>query len=228
MDLTEQLFALLRAQGADLMGAGDMTGVAGCAYPVGVSVAMALPEHVVADLRTAPTKEYYELYHALNEKLNAIVLAGEAFLQERGWRAWAQTTDRVRYGEEKRTPLPHKTVATRAGLGWIGKNCLLVTERFGPAIRLSSLLTDAPLTCGEGVDRSRCGACHACVDACPARALTGALWQVGMDREELVHADKCYETQLALMERATGIRADLCGRCFAVCPYARRAQAPER
>ena len=228
MDLTDELKRLLYDQGADLVGIGDMTGVAGCAYPVGVSVAVALPGHVVADLRTAPTKEYYELYHALNEKLNAIVSAGEAFLQERGWRAWAQTTDRVRYGEEKRTPLPHKTVATRAGLGWIGKNCLLVTEQFGPAIRLSSLLTDAPLTCGESVDRSRCGGCHACVDACPAQALTGALWQVGMDREELVHADRCYETQLALMERATGIRADLCGRCFAVCPYARRAQAPER
>ena len=222
MDLTEQLKTLLYGQGADLAGVGDMTGVDGCAYPVGVSVAVALPRHVVADLRTAPTKEYYSLYHALNEKLKAIVRAGEAFLQEQGYRAWAQTTDRVHYGEDKRSALPHKTVATRAGLGWIGKNCLLVTERFGPAVRLSSLLTDAPLTCAAPIDRSRCGPCRACVDACPAHALTGALWEAGMDRDALVDAGRCYDTQMRIMLASTGIEADLCGKCFAVCPRAQK------
>lgn len=227
MDLTERLLALLRGRGAVLAAVGDMTAVAGCAYPMGVSVAVALPEHVVTDLRTAPTREYYELYGALNERLNAIVLAGEAFLQEQGYRAYAQTTDRVTYGEDKRTPLPHKTVATRAGLGWIGKNGLLITPELGPAIRLSSLLTDAPLTAGAPIDRSRCGGCRACVDACPAQALTGALWQAGMAREMIVDVEKCYAKQLEIMERATGIRTDLCGKCFAVCPYARRP-SPDR
>ena len=227
MELTERLLALLRDRGAVLAGVGDMAAVAGCAYPRGVAVAVVLPEHVVTDLRTAPTREYYELYGALNEKLNAIVLAGEAFLREQGYRAYAQTTDRVRYGADKRTPLPHKTVATRAGLGWIGKNCLLITPQLGPAIRLSSLLTDAPLTAGVPIDRSRCGSCRACVDACPVQALTGALWQAGMAREALVDVDRCYDAQLDIMERATGIRTDLCGKCFAVCPYARRP-SPDR
>lgn len=227
MSLTEELKALLRARGAVLVGVGDMAGATDCPYPVGVSVAVALPEHVLADLRTAPTKEYYELYGALNEKLNGIVSAGEAFLQARGFRAYAQTTDRVRYGDDKRTPLPHKTVATRAGLGWIGKNCLLVTPRLGPAIRLSSLLTDAPLEPDAPIDRSRCGGCHACVDACPAQALKGTLWEAGMAREKLVDVEKCYAKQLEIMERQTGIRTDLCGKCFAVCPYARKP-SPDR
>ncbi len=222
MDLTEELRDLLLSQGAALVGFGDMRSVEGCAYPVGVSVAVPIPAHVVADLHTAPTREYYELYGALNQKLNGIVTAGETFLRERGYRAWAQTTDRVTYGGDKRTPLPHKTVATRAGLGWIGKNCLLVTPQLGPALRLSSLLTDAPLTCAEPIDRSRCGACHACVDACPAKALTGALWQAGMPREDIVDVERCCAKQLEIMEAVTGIRTDLCGRCFAVCPYAQK------
>lgn len=77
------------------------------------------------------------------------------------------------------------------------------------------------------IDRSRCGGCHACVDACPAQALKEALWQAGMEREEIVDVGKCYAKQLEIMERATGIRTDLCGKCFAVCPYARRP-SPDR
>lgn len=65
------------------------------------------------------------------------------------------------------------------------------------------------------------------MDVCPAQALKGALWQADMEREEIVDVDKCYAKQLEIMERATGIRTDLCGKCFAVCPYARRP-SPDR
>lgn len=87
--------------------------------------------------------------------------------------------------KDYRSVLPHKTVATRAGIGWIGKNCLLVTREYGSAIRLSSLLTDAPLHGNDPIDKSLCGTCHKCVDACPAAALTGKLWHAGTLREEL-------------------------------------------
>ena len=45
-----------------------------------------------------------------------------------------------------RTVMPHKTVAVHAGLGWIGKSALFVTEKYGSAVRLTSVLTDAPLS----------------------------------------------------------------------------------
>ena len=96
----------------------------------------------------------------------------------KGQEAWAKTTDRVHPNADRISPLSHKTIAkvalpfwhchsgiaTRAELGWIGKNCLLVTEKFGPAIRLSSLLTQVPLFCEEPVNRSHCGACRICVN----------------------------------------------------------------
>lgn len=223
MELTAALRAVLHEAGADLVGVGDMSGIAACPFPRGVAVAVALPEDVVADLRTAPTQEYCRLYHALNEKLDRIVSAGEELLRRRGYRAWAQTTGRVEVSGEHLSPLPHKTVAVRAGLGWIGKSCLLVTPRYGSAVRLSSLLTEAPLVCDEPVLASRCGACRVCVDQCPAHALRGTLWEPGMPREQLVDAQRCYETQLRIMWEQTGIETDLCGKCFAVCPYTRRS-----
>lgn len=220
--LKAELFAHLRQAGAKLMGTGDLTGVVGGTLTTGISVAIPVPRHIVRELQTAPTREYYDAYYALNARLNDIVRTGADFLENRGYRAQANTTDVVKQDADWRTPLPHKTVATRAGLGWIGKNCLLVTPEYGGAIRLSSLLTDAPLPTAVPVNESRCGGCRACVDSCPAGALTGVLWHVGVDREEILHKEACKKTQAEVMRRATGIDTDLCGRCFAVCPYTRR------
>lgn len=220
--LKEDLFSHLTEKGAKLMGVADLSGIVSGDMKTGISVAVPVPPHIVRDLQTAPTKEYFDAYHSLNARLNGIVEAGAAFLKERGWEACANTTDVVKTDEAWVTPLPHKTVATRAGLGWIGKSCLLVTEEYGSAIRLSSLLTDAPLPPDTPVNESRCGSCTVCVKACPAGALTGALWYAGMPREELFHRKICKKTQLERMKQATGIEQDLCGLCFAVCPYTRR------
>lgn len=222
MTLTGELKAHLHGCGADLVGVGDLWNVKGCPYPIGVSVALVLPKDLVRDLQRAPTREYYEVYHSFNKKLNDIVTAGEKFLRERGFEAYAQSTDRVQVDEKNRSQLPHKTVATKAGLGWIGKNNLLVTRRYGCAIRLSSLLTSAPLCADEPVLHSYCGTCRNCVESCPAQALRGSIWTPGLAREEIVDVESCYKKQLEIMSKNTGIETDLCGKCFALCRYTKR------
>lgn len=222
MNLTEEVKKTLYGQGADLVGIGDMSNVKNCDFKIGVSVAVSLPRNTIIDLQEAPTKEYYELYDSLNQKLNEIILAGEAFLKAKGFDAYAQTTDRVKVNQNKISELPHKTVATRAGLGWIGKNCLLVTPRYGSAIRISSLLTNAPLECEEAVNQSYCGGCNICIRQCPAQALKGTLWKAGTPREEMVDVDQCYKKQVEIMSEKTGIKTDLCGKCFAVCAYTQK------
>ena len=130
-------FSLLREKGAALMGVADLRGIVAGELQLGVSVAIPVPAEIVRDLQTAPTLAYLEAYAALNAQLNDIVTSGAGFLRERGYRAIANTTKAVHQDADWRTPLLHKTVATRAGLGWIGKSCLLVTEAFGSAVRLS-------------------------------------------------------------------------------------------
>lgn len=145
MNLSEELRNVLSAEGAELIGYGTLTDEICPDYPVGVSVALSVPLHILNDLEDGPTKAYYDMYYEWNERLNQIVRAGEQFLTHNGYQALALTTDAVTIDKEWKSRLPHKTVATRSGLGWIGKNGLLVTSEFGPAVRISSILTDAPL-----------------------------------------------------------------------------------
>ena len=220
--LKQALFSILAAQGAALMGIADMSEVISGPMQTGVSVAVPVPANIVKDLQTMPTKEYYDAYYTLNATLDNIVSHGAAFLQKHGYQAQANTTKVVKQDSNWCTPLPHKTVATRAGLGWIGKNCLLVTREYGSAVRLSSLLTDAPLPAGTPINESHCGACSVCVQRCPAKALTGTLWNTTLNREALFHKEACKEMQIQRMKQATGIETDLCGLCFAVCSYTQR------
>ena len=210
------------------MGVADLSGIVSGELQTGVSVAVPVPRKIVTDLQTAPTREYYEAYHTLNAMLDDIVSCGAEVLKEKGYQAFANSTSAVRKDENWCTPLPHKTVATRAGPGWIGKSCLLVTNEYGSAVRLSSLPTNAPLPAAAPITESKCGACEVCVQRCPAGALTGALWNQTTKREELFHKEICQETQQKRMKAATGIDTDLCGLCFAVCPFTQRYLRAER
>ncbi len=223
-DLQEQLYSVMKEAGAALVGAADLEGFVKDDLTIGVSAAVPLPAPIVEDVKAAPTPEYYRMYHELNARLDRIVEAGASFLRERGYRARANVKKSVTVGGDLRSPLPHKTVAVRAGLGWIGKSCLLVTEEYGSAVRISSLVTDAPLLPGVPFTRGKCGSCHVCVDQCPGQALRGTLWTAGMPREELLDAQRCRLTQIARMQETLGFSDGdkVCGRCFAVCTYTQR------
>ncbi len=189
----------------------------------GVSVAVKYPARVIRGISDGPTRDYFDQYHALNEQLDAIVSAGARRLSDAGYRAVAQTRAFVRQSEtDYATALPHKTVATRAGLGWIGKCALLVTREFGSAVRISSLLTDAPLTPAPPMDEPLCGSCTACTLACPGQAVTGRLWTPGLPREALFDAHRCRENARALSARKLNEVITLCGKCIEVCPHTRR------
>ena len=66
---------------------------------------------------------------------------------------------------------PYKHAAVAAGLGTLGRNGLLITQEFGPRVRLAGLLTDAPLEQTPVPQENFCNDCHECISACPAQAL---------------------------------------------------------
>lgn len=217
---TSELQAVMLDAGADLAGFGDISALGYEGFTHCVSLAVRLPAHVVRGIKEGPTQVYFEQYHALNAKLNALAELAAEFLTARGFRALAQTTTTVVESAGFRTPVPHKTCATRSGLGWIGKSALLVTPDFGPAVRLSSVLTDAPFDqVGSPIDQSRCGNCAACTNACPGQAIHGNLWDVTVPREQLVDVYACRKAARALAMERTGHEITLCGKCIEVCPY---------
>jgi epoxyqueuosine reductase QueG len=190
---------------------------------VGICVAVAFPKKTIFGIHDMPTLEYFHQYHALNDKLDEIVTYGADYLKKCRYNAIAKTRKVVDEGAtDFETVLPHKTIATRAGLGWIGKCALLVTKEFGSMIRISSILTDAPLETAQPINASECGTCEACRNACPADAVSGKLWDVSMERERFWNAKACRETARRRSFEGFGREITLCGKCIEVCPYTRR------
>ena len=216
--LTEGLIA----ERASLVGYADLSGLPAHvrqSLPRGVSIAVALDPSVVATIRSGPNRRYYAEYVRANRELTRLGRVAGSLLERHGFRAVAAQVTGVGLDTPNlSTPLPHKTVATRAGLGWIGKCALLVTEGYGSALRLTSVLTDAPLETVAPIDASRCGSCDACVMHCPGDAPSGKPWDVHTDRDEFFDVHACREAAKAGAAR-TGIREIVCGICIAVCPW---------
>ena len=220
--LTSELSSLLHNEGASLVGFGDISALDYQGFTSCVALAVKIPAKVIAGIKNGPTRDYFDSYHELNARLNALAELAAKYLSDHGHRALPQTTTTVVESPGYRTPVPHKTCATRAGLGWIGKSALLVTEEYGPALRLSSVLTDAEFdSVSEPINVSRCGSCTACASACPGQAIKGALWDVNAPRESLVDVEACRKAARALAADMIGEQITLCGKCIETCPSTR-------
>jgi epoxyqueuosine reductase len=123
-------------------------------------------------------------------------------------------------------PLNERTLAQRAGLGWLGRNALLISPTSGSYRLLGFLLTEAPLTLVDGgLGADRCGSCTRCETACPTAALVG--------RRCLTERCISYLT----IEHQGVIQRDLasrfggwwfgCDLCQEVCPWNRFASPGE-
>ena len=223
--MTGSLLREIASSGASLVGFADIREFA--PWPRAISIALALDPVILKGVKNGPTPEYYKEYLRANMTLNEIAQKTARLLLGAGYGAEAFPATIVdsdpEYERTLRTAFQHKTAATRAGLGFIGKSALLITPDFGPRVRLVTVFTDLPFPTGQPILEGRCGSCRLCIQACPARAIKGPEWRAGMDREELLDACACRREAKRLLKERVGADEAVCGICVAICPCGQRA-----
>ena len=224
-NLSEELREFLLKQGASVVGFADLIELPlsdRYGYRYGVSFGIQLNPEKVRVIFPGPSMDYYNEYIGVSDRLYLLAQQGADFLNSKGLDALPLTKSNVVKDDSVfRSRLPFKTVATRAGLGWIGKCAFLVTEQFGPALRLGVILTNAELEVGKPINTSRCGQCEECKNMCPAGGVSGKDWKVGVDRDELLNAKACKAKVVERGEKL-GLTEGTCGLCIWACPWTQR------
>lgn len=212
-DLRPARDEILRQGGEDVAG-----------YPRAVSIGIRLFDGIVdtlpsRELHRAVTVNYlHHCYDVVSARLDEIASRLGGVLQAEGFRALPLPCKEHYDSERMYAQFSHKLAARLAGLGWIGKSCLLVTPEVGPRARWNSVLTDAPLLTTGTLLRERCGECAECVDICPQGAFTGRPFMEGETREARFDVVAC---ERYFTEREKNGERAACGMCVYVCPWGR-------
>lgn len=170
-----------------------------------VSIGFHLSEAVLKTIIDRPNKIYYRHYKMVNMFLDQLALKVGEEIQRRGYDYFPIPASQVLDWEGLSSHASHRAIARLAGMGWRGKNNLIVNPRFGSMVRYVSILTDLPLKADQPVDGA-CGACRMCIDTCPA----GAITEQGYD------LDACH-TLLKNFGKTLHVSL-ICGVCVKVCP----------
>ncbi len=189
----------LLKHGVDFMSFVDISGLhmeLSQGFPSAVVFGFALSKDFIIAMRDGVKTERDEF---VDMEKAADNLADELaeYIQVLGYKAYSQSERsnelNNNYDPKTRTSrLPHKTIARLGGLGYIGKNNLLITEEYGCAIAMCSVLTDAPIKPKPHIiNEGQCGACFICRDICPGQAITGNEWSQSGGRESVVDVFKC-------------------------------------
>ena len=172
-----------------------------------LSLGKRLLDPVLDDLKDKPTPLYFHHYRQLNFFLDRASFLVSSFIQEQGFLALPVPASQIIDWENQRGHLSHKKVGHLAGLGWIGKNNLLVNPKLGARFRLVTVLTDIPFEADMPLDEA-CGKCRKCLEVCPAQAVKDL-------KEDFDHW-ACFE-KLKEFKREGIVGQLICGVCIKVC-----------
>lgn len=202
---------------ADLRSVSTLRDETGQGFPFTLSWVIPMNPQIMVSIQNGPNQAYADEYARVNNHINELSVALAAEVKARGFRslplAASDRTDKVNI----KGLFPHKTAATRAGLGWVGRHCQLITRPFGSWVRLGTVFTNIELPCGPPIERNFCGRCTRCVEACPAKALKGNAWYPRVKREEILDVRAC--DQWKKKNYFKFHKGHICGICSAVCPY---------
>lgn len=169
---------------------------------------LAQPEQAYIS-RYALGRDYHKL---IRKRLQQLAEKITAAIGPFGYRAFVDSA-----------PVMEKPLARKAGLGWVGKNTLILNRKAGSWFFLGELFVDLPLPVDAPQDRDHCGKCSACLDVCPTQAFVG---------ERVLDARRCISYLTIELKGAIpvelrslmGNRVFGCDDCQLVCPWNRFAK----
>lgn len=221
-EYAQKIGAKCKALGISDFGFADVSAIEYCRdihMPFAVSLVVKLSDAIIEEIGTEPTFAYFQHYRAVNALIDSFELQIGMLIEAMGYRyfpiaASQSIPTRSRYSGL----VSHKAVARLAGLGSIGKSALFLSSKFGPRVRLGTVLTDLPLP-AQRVEKNAdvCGNCEICVHACPAMAIKGTVWQEGTPRSEIVDAQACSQYMKQHFQHIG--RGSVCGLCMKACRY---------
>lgn len=176
-------------------------------FPFAVCVGARLSRALLADIPDHPTRPYFHHYKTANMFLDQASYRIAAFIEKKGHAAFPVAASQILDWEKQTALLSHKHVAQRAGIGWIGRNNLLVNKELGSGLRLATILTDMPLAVDRPAENA-CGACHRCVVVCPAKAIK--------ERPEDFDHQACF-AKLKEFQKLRYTDQYICGVCARAC-----------
>lgn len=210
----QKIERIAREQGAVLFGVADVGEVEDVSGEVplaglktGISFGYHLSDVVLEGIKDCPTRTYQYHYRQVNLLLDRIGLVLTTYLQEQGLRAFPVPAAQIVDWEKNLGHISHRAVARHAGLGWIGRNNLLVNPIYGARVRYSTVLTDLMLPYDTPLDED-CGLCRRCVEVCPG----GAIGESAADFD----LDRCIET-IDVITKIKNIGSKICGICVKAC-----------
>ena len=220
--IQEKIEKLLETLGVEIYGFANLENLLPEKYnqlTTGIAFMVPLSKVVMNEITDfEPTHEYFHHYRTVNSFIDYVSLRLVMLLQSEGYDGLAvPASQSVNTDENYYEGLfQHRTNARMAGLGWIGKNGSLINPKYGPRVRLGTVLSNADLSYGQPIEVSRCGTCEACVLKCPAMVLTGQAWALDKPREAVYDPEVCSK-HMSTHYKHIG-RGVVCGICLKACP----------
>jgi epoxyqueuosine reductase len=172
-----------------------------------ISLGVRLSQGILGEIESAPTRLYFHHYRSVNAFLDQAALKVSNYIQKKGYLSLPIPASQIVDWQNQKAHLSHKQIGYLAGLGWIGRNNLLVNKDLGSQFRLVSILTDMPLK-PDNPTKEDCGKCMLCVTICPARAI----------KENPLDFDyvKCFD-KLKDFQKQRLVEQYICGVCVKAC-----------
>ncbi|VEN72818.1 4Fe-4S ferredoxin [Candidatus Desulfarcum epimagneticum] len=228
MNDANQIKDMILGWGAHMAGVADIQSLDGLPaipsdllepFTNAISIGVHLPVDIFGGISDRPTPGYIAVYREANAILDEVAAKTATHIESLGSRALAIPASEILDRENWMGAVSHKAVALAAGLGWQGKNLLLITPRHGSRVRLVTVLSNAPLKTDAPM-KNRCGRCSRCHDACPAGAIKNVNTNSHYEsRNEALYFDQCARKLSEEFAKLPGIGAPVCGICIRVCPF---------